>query len=219
MPLPPLSSEYSMREELAHGITHAIGAVLAVVGLVFLLLATIRFGNSSHIVSAAVYGASLVLLYLASTLYHLIPNPGVKGILQKLDHTMIYILIAGTYTPLTLVTLRGGWGWTLFGLVWGMAVCGVVLELVLQKRIHWLSIVLYLGMGWLIVIAGKPLFLSLAAGGLILLVVGGLCYSLGVIFYVWKKLAYNHAIWHLFVLAGSAAHFFAIFFYVYPPSS
>jgi len=219
MPLPPLSSEYSIQEELAHGITHAIGAVLAVVGLVFLLLATIRFGNSSHIVSAAVYGSSLVMLYLASTLYHLIPNPGVKGILQKLDHTMIYILIAGTYTPLTLVTLRGGWGWTLFGLVWGMAVCGVVLELVLQKRIHWLSIILYLGMGWLIVIAGKPLFLSLAAGGLILLVVGGLCYSLGVIFYVWKKLAYNHAIWHLFVLAGSAAHFFAIFFYVYPPSS
>jgi hemolysin III len=219
MHLPPQSSRYSMREELAHGITHAIGAMLAITGLVFLLIATIRYGNSSHIISAAVYGSSLVLLYLASTLYHLIPNPGVKGILQKLDHSMIYILIAGTYTPLTIVTLRGGWGWTLFGLVWGMAVCGVMLELVLQKRIRWLSIVLYLGMGWLIVIAAKPLFMSLAADGLILLLVGGLCYSFGVIFYAWKRLSYNHAIWHLFVLAGSATHFFAIFFYVYSPTS
>lgn len=212
------SSEYSFREELAHGISHGIGAGLAIVGLVFLLIAAIRYGNSWHIVSAAVYGGSLILLYLASTLYHLISNPKVKRIFQKLDHSMIYVLIAGTYTPLTLVTLRGGWGWTLFGLVWGMAVCGLVLEAVLPRRIGWLSLLLYLGMGWLVVIAGKPLLAALATGGLILLIAGGLFYSLGVIFYVWKKLSYNHAIWHLFVMAGSAAHFFAILFYVYSPA-
>jgi hemolysin III len=211
------SSKYSLREELAHGISHGIGVGLAIVGLVFLLIAAIRYGNSRHIVSAAVYGSSLILLYLASTLYHLISNPHVKRVFQKLDHSMIYILIAGTYTPLTLVTLHGGWGWTLFGLVWGMAVCGLVLEAVLPRRIGWLSLVLYLGMGWLVIIAGKPLLAALATGGLILLVAGGLFYSLGVIFYVWKKLSFNHAIWHLFVMAGSAAHFFAILFYVYSP--
>ncbi len=218
MTTPQQPGRYSFREELAHGISHGIGAGLAIVGLVFLLLAAIRYGHSRHIVSAAVYGASLILLYLASSLYHSITNPRVKRIFQKLDHSMIYVLIAGTYTPLTLVTLHGGWGWTLFGLVWGMACCGLVLEAVLPRRIGWLSLVLYLGMGWLIVIAGKPLFASLAGGGLILLLVGGLCYSFGVIFYVWEKLAYNHAVWHLFVLAGSIAHFFAILLYVLTPA-
>ncbi len=217
----PLHSpaKYSFREELAHGISHGIGAGLAIVGLIFLLIAAIRYDSSLHVVSAAVYGSSLILLYLASTLYHLISNPGVKRIFQKLDHSMIYILIAGTYTPLTLVTLHGGWGWTLFCLVWTMAFCGLVLEVVLPRRIGWLSIILYLGMGWLIVVAGKPLLASLATGGLILLVVGGLFYSLGVIFYAWKKLSYHHAIWHLFVLAGSSAHFFSILFYVYTPGN
>jgi len=212
------STKYSFREELAHGISHGIGAGLAIVGLVFLLLAAIRYGNSRHIASAAIYGSSLILLYLASTLYHLIKSPGIKRIFQKLDHSMIYILIAGTYTPLTLVTLHGGWGWTLFGLVWGMALCGLVLEIAMPRRIGWLSIVLYLGMGWLIVIAGKPLVASMASGGLILLVAGGLFYSSGVIFYAWEKLFYHHAVWHLFVLAGSVAHFFAILFFVYSPT-
>lgn len=218
MVTPRKTGEYSSREELAHGVSHAIGTGLAVVGLVFLLLAAIRYGNSRHIVSAAIYGASLILLYLASTLYHLISGPAIKRIFQKFDHLMIYILIAGTYTPLTLVTLHGGWGWTLFGLVWGMALCGMVLEVVLPRRIGWLSIILYLAMGWLIVIAGKPLLASMATGGLVLLVVGGLFYSLGVIFYAWKNLSYNHAVWHLFVLAGSVAHFFAILLYVYSPA-
>jgi hemolysin III len=214
---PPQSSEYTFREELAHGITHGIGAGLAIAGLIFLLLAAIRYGDSVHIVSAAVYGGSLILLYLASTLYHLLSGLAIKRFFQQLDHAMIYILIAGTYTPLTLVTLRGGWGWTLFGLVWGLALCGLVLELVMKQRIGWLSVTLYLVMGWLIVIAGKPLLASLATGGLILLVAGGLFYSLGIIFYAWKKLSYNHAVWHLFVLAGSTAHFFAILLYVISP--
>ncbi|MBU1568467.1 MAG: hemolysin III family protein [Proteobacteria bacterium] len=212
------TSQYSFREELAHGISHGIGTGLAIAGLVFLLIEAIRYGENRHVTSAAIYGSSLILLYLASTLYHLIPTPGIKRIFQKLDHAMIYVLIAGTYTPLTLVTLRGAWGWTLFCLVWGSAICGMVLEMVLPRRIGWLSISLYLGMGWVIVIAGKPLLASLATGGIILLVTGGLLYSLGVIFYAWKKLSYHHAVWHLFVLAGSTAHFFAILLYVYAPS-
>lgn len=209
------SARYSFREELAHGITHGIGTGLAIVGLIFLLIAALRYGNNWHIVSAAVYGASLILLYLASTLYHLITNDRLKKVFRQLDHAMIYVLIAGTYTPLTLITLRGGWGWSLFGLVWGLALIGLVLELVLPRRIGWLSLSLYLGMGWLIVIAGKPLVTSLATGGIILLAAGGLLYSLGVIFYVWKNLSYHHAVWHLFVMAGSGAHFFAILLYVY----
>lgn len=208
-------SKYSPREELAHGISHGIGAGFAIVGLVFLLIAAIRNGENRYIVSAAVYGSSLILLYLASTLYHLISHPDAKRIFQKIDHAMIYILIAGTYTPLTLVTLHGRWGWSIFGLVWTMACCGLILEVVLPRRIAWLSIILYLGMGWLIVIASKPLLASLPTGGVILLIIGGLFYSLGVIFYAWKNLSYHHAIWHLFVLTGSTAHFFSILLYVY----
>lgn len=210
------SSNYSPREELVHGISHGIGTGLAITGMVIMLITASRYGNAWHVVSAAIYGSSLILLYLASTLYHLLSNPGVKRFFQQLDHSMIYVLIAGTYTPLTLVILRGAWGWTLFGLVWGMALCGLVLELTIKKRIQRLSLILYLGMGWLLVIAVKPLVMSLATGGIILLLAGGLLYTLGVIFYVWNNLSYHHAIWHLFVMAGSTAHFFAILFYVMP---
>ncbi len=210
------SNKYSFQEELAHGISHGIGTGLAIIGLVILLVMATRSGSVWHVVSAAIYGSTLILLYLASTLYHLFSNPGLKRFFQQLDHLMIYVLIAGTYTPFTLVTLRGAWGWTLFGLVWGLALCGLMLELLIKKRIQWLSLLLYLGMGWLLVIAVKPLMVSLATGGLILLLTGGLLYTLGVIFYVWKNLSYHHAIWHLFVMAGSIAHFFAILFYVMP---
>ncbi len=213
-PVPP---RYTSREELAHGITHGIGTGLAITGLIFLLIFAVRNGNAWHIVSAAIYGSSLILLYLASTLYHLLPGPRCKKIFRQLDHSMIYILIAGTYTPITLVSLRGGWGWTLFGLVWGMALLGLALELLFKRKIKWLSLTLYLAMGWLVVIATKPLLASLAREGIVLLVVGGLLYSFGVIFYVWKKLTYHHAIWHLFVMGGSTAHFFSILFYVMSP--
>ncbi len=212
----PKTSKYSFREELAHGISHGIGTGLAVLGLVFLLVTAIRYGTIWHVVSAAIYGSSLILLYLASTLYHLFSAPNLKRFFQQLDHSMIYILIAGTYTPLTLVTLRGAWGWSLFGLVWGMAISGLTLELLIKKRIQWLSLTIYLGMGWLLVIAIKPLMVSFATGGLILLLTGGLFYSVGIIFYIWKNLSYHHAIWHLFVMAGSAAHFLAILLYVMP---
>ncbi|KJR97435.1 MAG: hypothetical protein VR65_23955 [Desulfobulbaceae bacterium BRH_c16a] len=214
MPRSPQSTPYTFREELAHGITHGIGAGLSIIGLVFLLIFAIRNGNAWHIVSASIYGSSLILLYLSSTLYHLLSAPRLKRLFKRLDHLMIYILIAGTYTPLTLVSLRGGWGWTLFGLIWGMALCGLLLELVFKRKIHWISLVLYLGMGWLIVIAAQPLLASVAPGGIVLLVAGGLLYTLGVIFYVWENLSYHHAIWHLFVMAGSTAHFFSILLYV-----
>jgi hemolysin III len=213
-----LLPKFSFREELAHGISHGIGAGLSIAGLIVLLVTAIGNGNLWHVVSAAIYGSSLILLYLASALYHLFSSPGIKKFFQKLDHTMIYVLIAGTYTPLTLITLRGAWGWTLFGLVWGMALCGLVLELFVKKRIQWASLTLYLSMGWLMVIAIKPLVGSLATGGLILLLTGGLFYTFGIIFYVWKKLSYHHAIWHLFVMAGSSTHFFAILYYVMPPA-
>jgi hemolysin III len=216
MPAHSKSREYSSHEELAHGISHAIGAGFAIIGLVILLVTATRYGNVWHVVSAAVYGSSLILLYLASTLYHLFSAPDVKKFFQQLDHSMIYILIAGTYTPLTLVTLRGGWGWTIFGLVWAMGLGGLVLELVIKQRIERLSLILYLAMGWLLIIAVKPLVMSMAPGGLFLLLLGGLFYTFGTIFYVWKTLAYHHAIWHLFVMAGSTAHFFAILMYVMP---
>ena len=212
------ASGYTLGEEIAHAVSHGIGALLSIAGLAVLVAFAALNGNAWHITSCSIYGATLIFLYTASTLYHGITQPKVKQVLRRIDHAAIFLLIAGTYTPFTLVNLRGGWGWTLFGLVWGLAVLGVVLETVVKQRIRWLSITLYLGLGWLVLIAIKPLLASVASGGLILLLTGGLCYSLGVIFYVWKRLAYHHAVWHMFVMAGSVLHFFSIFFYVLPPA-
>ncbi len=218
--MPELSeSAYTPGEEIAHAVTHGIGILLSIAGLAVLVVFASLYGNAWHITTSSIYGATLILLYTASTLYHGIPHPSVKRVLRRIDHAAIFLLIAGTYTPFTLVNLRGGWGWTLFGLVWGFAILGVVLETALKRRVKWLSLTLYLGLGWLVLIAIEPLLESVAAGGLILLLAGGLCYSLGVIFYVWKRLAYHHAVWHLFVMAGSVLHFFSIFFYVLPPAS
>ncbi len=218
MNTPMIGSEYTLGEEIAHAVSHGIGILLSIAGLVVMVVFASLYGNAWDIVSCSIYGATLILLYTASTLYHGITSPKMKRILQRIDHAAIFLLIAGTYTPFTLVTLRGSWGWTLFGLVWGFALLGVVLETLVKKRIKWLSLTLYLGMGWLVLVAIGPMLDSVASGGLILLLAGGLCYSLGVIFYVWKRLAYHHAVWHLFVMAGSLLHFFSIFFYVLPPS-
>ncbi|MEJ2618934.1 MAG: hemolysin III family protein [Candidatus Thiodiazotropha sp.] len=209
-------SRYTLGEEIAHAVTHGIGVLLSVAGLTLLVIYAARFGNVWHITSCSIYGATLVLLYTASTLYHGIPMPNAKRLLQRFDHAAIFLLIAGTYTPFTLVNLRGSWGWTLFGLVWGFAIIGVLLELLRDERLKWLSLTLYLGLGWLVVIAIKPLIDAVEVGGIILLLAGGLCYSLGVIFYIWKRLAYHHAVWHLFVLAGSVLHFLSVFYYVVP---
>ncbi len=212
-------SGYSVGEEIAHAVSHGIGALLSIAGLAVLVAFASLYGNAWHITSSSIYGATLILLYTASTLYHGIPYPSVKRVLQRIDHAAIFLLIAGTYTPFTLVNLRGEWGWTLFGLVWGFAILGVLLETMVKRRIKWLSLTLYLGLGWLVVVAIEPLVEAVETGGLVLLLAGGLCYSLGVIFYVWKRLAYHHAVWHLFVMAGSLLHFFSIFFYVIPPAS
>lgn len=209
--------QYSKGEEIANSITHGVGALLGIAGLVLLVTFAAMKGGPSHVVSSAIYGSTLIILYTASTLYHAIPFPRIKKILQKIDHASIFLLIAGTYTPFTLINLRGGWGWSLFGSIWGLALIGIILELIpKQKRMKALSLFLYLLMGWLIIIAIKPLLDNVETGGLILLITGGAVYSLGVIFYLWKNLPYSHAIWHLFVLAGSILQFFAIFFYVLP---
>ena len=207
---------YSVAEEVAHATTHGVGLLLSVVALVVLVWFATLHGDLWHIVSVSIYGATLVLLYTASTLYHSIPHPRAKQVLQSIDHASIYLLIAGTYTPVTLTTLRGGWGFTLFGIVWGLALVGVLLEAFAKKRLRVVSLVLYLGLGWLAAVAVKPLFERVPLGGLALLLAGGLAYTAGVGFYVWRKLPYHHAVWHVFVLIGSVCHFFAVLLYVIP---
>ena len=209
-------SSYSIGEEIANSITHGIGIVLAIAALVVLTAYAGIYGNAWHIVSVSVYGTTLILLYTASTLYHSIQQPRVKSMLQVLDHSAIYLLIAGTYTPFTLVNLRGPWGWWLFGVIWGFAVFGTVFQLSRMKRWRAVSLGLYIGMGWAVVVAVKPLIVSVAAGGIVFLVLGGLAYTAGILFYTWKKLKFHHAIWHVFVLAGSILHFFAVLLYVVP---
>jgi hemolysin III len=212
-------SDYTPGEEIANSVIHGIGLVLAIAGLAVLTAFASLYGDAWHIVSCSIFGASLILLYTTSTLYHSIPLPRVKAVLRTLDHAAIFILIAGTYTPFLLVSLRGPWGWTLFALIWGMALVGVALRIGPGRHSRWLSLGLYLGMGWAIVVAVKPLLNSVAPGGLALLLAGGLAYTVGVVFYVWQRLPYHHAIWHGFVLTGSVLHYFAILLYVIPLAS
>jgi hemolysin III len=206
----------SKGEEIANSITHGIGVGLSIAGLTILVVfASIR-GDVWRIVSFSVYGACLTILYTASTLYHSFRSEKVKRFFQILDHASIYLLIAGTYTPFTLVLLRGGWGWSLFGVIWGLAFLGIVFKIFFINRFEILSTLVYLLMGWLIVIAFKPAIDNIPIGGLYWLLAGGLSYSLGVVFFLWERIKYHHAIWHLFVLGGSICHFFAILFYVLP---
>ncbi len=210
------SENYSIGEEIAHAVTHGIGIPLSIAALAVLVAFSALYGDAWHVTSTAIYGATLILLYTASTLYHGIPHAGAKKILQRLDHVAIFLLIAGTYTPFTLVSLRDSGGWLLFALVWGIAILGIYIELWGGSKLRRWSLALYLGMGWLVVIAIKPMLANVESGGLLLLLAGGLSYTLGAIFYAWERLSYNHAIWHIFVLAGSILHFFSILFYVVP---
>ena len=207
---------YSPREELANGLTHGAGLLLAIAGLGVLLAYAARHGDAWHIVGCAVFGAALIACYTTSTLYHSVRSERLRPLLRTLDHAAIFLLIAGTYTPFTLVNLRGPWGWSLFGVVWGLALLGIALRLLLNGRLHGLVVALYLAMGWVVVVAVQPMLDRVAPGGLALLAAGGLAYTGGVVFYKWKRLPYNHDIWHLFVLLGSALHFFAVLFYVIP---
>ena len=214
--LNPVCAAYTSREELANSLTHGLGAALSVAGLVLLTVASALHGDVWHVVSTAIFGVTLVLLYSASTIYHSLGGESLKPLLQKFDHAAIFLLIAGSYTPFVLVPLRGPWGWSLFGIVWGLAIVGVTLKFWFAGRFKLVSTLICIGMGWLVVIAIKPLMAALPAGGVKLLVAGGLCYTGGAIFYLWKRLPYHHAVWHLFVLGGSACHWAAVFFYVVP---
>jgi hemolysin III len=207
---------YSVKEEIAHSVIHGVGILLSIAGLIALVEVARRTGNTSYVLACAIYGVTLVLLYLASTLYHCIPSPRAKRTLRVLDHSAIYLLIAGTYTPFTLISLRGPWGWTLFSLVWGMAALGIVLKVAAIGRFRWLSMILYLGMGWLVLVALEPLRLAVSQQGVMLLFLGGVSYTVGTVFYGMRRLPYHHAVWHAFVLAGSVLHFFAVFLYVMP---
>lgn len=201
------------REELASMVTHAVGMVFSVGALVTMLF--LAAGDGVKGICAAAFGISLVVLYSSSTLYHFSTTQRWKARFQTLDHICIYLLIAGSYTPFTLITLRGGWGWSIFAAVWAMAIVGIFMKTFWKgRKNHWFSTLLYLLMGWVIVIAIVPLRKELPAAGMGWLVGGGLAYSLGVVFFVWNRLPYNHAIWHLFVLAGSICHVLAVSLYV-----
>jgi hemolysin III len=204
-------------EELANGITHGIGLVLSVAGFLALVILSIVRGNAWHIAGCTTFGVTLVLLYTASTLYHSLRKPQLKRILKVLDHTAIYLLIAGTYTPFTLVNLRGFWGWILFTLVWSCCAFGIAWKLFHAERFRIVSTVVYVAMGWLVLIAVKPLLASVPLAGIAWLLAGGLFYTVGVLFFALKRLPYNHAIWHVFVMGGSICHYFAVVFYVLPP--
>ena len=209
---------YTVGEEIAHAVTHGVGLVFSIAGLVTLVVMASMRGDAWHIVGCAVFGATLVLLYAASTLYHGIRHAHAKRLLQRLDHAAIFLLIAGTYTPLGLVSLRGGLGWMLLGLVWSLALLGITIQVVVPAWARYLSVPLPLAMGWLAVIALEPLARSLHPDGLALLVAGGGAYTVGVVFYAWRRLPFNHAVWHAFVMAGSACHFACIIGYVLPPA-
>ncbi len=205
----------SHREEVASLVTHGIGVILSIAALVIMIV--LSDGDLLKISSAVVFGVSLILLYASSTLYHFFTSPRWKAHFQALDHACIYLLIAGSYTPITLVTLRGASGWWLFGVVWTLAIIGVLVKTLRKgKRDHWISTALYLAMGWLILFALKPLIRELPSAGVWLLVAGGFTYSFGIVFYAWHKLPFNHAIWHLFVMGGSVCHVLAVMLYVLP---
>lgn len=204
-------------EELANCVTHGVGLALSLAGFVALLLLAVSHGDAWRVMSGAVYGASLVALYLASTLYHGARAPLAKSRLQVLDHCCIYLLIAGTYTPFTLVSLRGGWGWTLFVLVWSLALAGILFRLRFGTRYRAVAVASYVMLGWLCVVAVKPILAAVPAGALLWIAAGGLAYTSGVFFFASKRIPHGHAIWHLFVLCGSACHYVAVVLYVMPP--
>lgn len=216
---PNVDYEYSLGEEIANGITHGIGILLGVAGLVILVAFAALYGDAWHITACSIFGATLIMMYSASTLYHSIQNPRIKRALRVFDHVSIYFLIAGTYTPFALVNLREDWGWVLFGVIWGLAIIGSVFKLFFTGRFDLVSTAAYVLMGWAALFAIRPMIDNVEFGGMALIVAGGLAYTLGVVFYVWERLPYNHAIWHLFVLAGSIFHYFAVLFYVIPGST
>lgn len=203
----------SRTEEVANSLTHALALALVMVGGPVLIVTALREGTATDVVAVSVFAAAMALMYFASAVYHALKPGRAKHVFHVLDHAAIYLLIAGTYTPFTLGVLKGTWGWTLFGVIWALAILGIALKLVAGFRWHKLSIAVYVAMGWIAIVAIKPLMDALPAAGLAWLVAGGLAYTAGVAFYVNRRLRYSHAIWHLFVLAGTACHYVAILRY------
>lgn len=201
-------------EEIGNATTHAMGALFSLVAIVLFGVYATDQHDYFKLVSSLVFGITLLLMYLSSTLYHSMRDPKLKRLFRIIDHASIYLLIAGTYTPFMLVTIRGPWGWSLFTIIWSLAISGVIFKLFFIHKFELLSTLIYLLMGWLVVIAIKPIYQNLPVEGLAYVIAGGLCYTVGVVFYVWKQLKFSHMLWHLFVLAGSIFHFFAVLFYV-----
>lgn len=207
---------FTRGEEIAHAVTHGLGAAGSLVGLVLLVLRAVPTGNARLITGVVVFGVCMLLLYLASTLYHALTPERAKRVFELMDHGAIYLLIAGTYTPFTLNVLRGGLGWTLFGVAWGLAVLGILYEVVLKRPSKKLSLLFYLLLGWLIVLAVKPLMAALPGPALGLLAAGGMCYTGGAVFYAWRGFHYHHAVWHLLVMMGTLFHYLCVLWYVIP---
>ncbi|WP_058303163.1 PAQR family membrane homeostasis protein TrhA [Gorillibacterium timonense] len=203
---------YTRREEVANSITHGIGVALSVAALVLLIVFASLRGNAWHVVSFTIFGVTMLLLYTSSTLVHAFQEGKVKDLFTIFDHSSIYLFIAGTYTPITLSVIRGPLGWTLFGIIWGIALLGVVFKVFFVKRFLFTSTLIYILMGWVVVFAWKPLVAGFPHEALVMLVIGGVLYTLGTIFYVWRTFPYHHAVWHLFVLGGSVMHFFSILY-------
>ena len=207
---------YSKEEELANRLTHGLAAILSLFGLVVLIVNAAKTGDPYRVVSCAIYGSVLSLFYLISTLYHSLRKAKARYVFRILDHAGIFVVIAGTYTPFTLVSLRAGRGWMLFGIVWGLAIAGVIFKSLMTHKLVFLAPVFYIALGWLIVVDLEELLTMVPANGVAWLVAGGLCYTLGVAFYAIDRIPFNHAIWHLFVIAGSLCHYLAILWYVVP---
>jgi hemolysin III len=208
--------DFPRGEEIAHAITHGLGVLGSVALLVVMVVLATDRGGARLVVGVSVFGASMVILYTASTLYHALTAQRAKRVFRLLDHGAIYLLIAGTYTPFLLVVLGGDRGWTLLGVVWGLALLGIVYEVVLRRPWKWVSLASYIGLGWLMVIAIRPLVAALPSGGLLLLGLGGLAYTGGAVFYAWRAFPYHHAVWHLCVLAGTGCHAACVLRYVIP---
>ncbi|MDX8381771.1 MAG: hemolysin III family protein [Ghiorsea sp.] len=207
---------YSPLEESINIYSHVLGIILGAVGLIFLTLRAIHYGNAWHITSAIIFGISLIVLYTASSLYHAAKDPIIRSRLRIFDHASIYVIIAGTYTPFVLITLHGTVGWIIFGVTWGMALVGIILKLFFTGRFRILSTSMYVLMGWIIVFAINPLIDNLSAEGMQLLIAGGLSYTFGAVLYSIKAIPFNHAIFHVLVLVGTICHYFAVYFYVLP---
>ena len=203
----------SVREEIANSISHGLGLVLALIALPILVLSAMRIGSTHFIVGAIVYGTTMVMLYLASTLYHAITHEPAKRFFRLFDHSAIFLLIAGTYTPFTLGVLRGAWGWSLLVTIWSLAIAGIVMKALHGTRRPWISMVLYIVMGWLAIVAIKPMIQLIPVPGIVLIFAGGVAYTGGLAFYAARSLRYAHFIWHLFVIAGTTCHFFAVLWY------